>query len=151
MFGDEGFADFDLFLDFLFFIFLVFLVVLLVLVFINFIHIDGLFHKFLDADKFFEVLVTVAEKVRDVRDGDIQKPDHDVVLFLFEKKADVNPEEDYEESEEDSQSKENVGVNMIKFFVERILGKGVIDEVDEVVIHIIEGIGLEPSKGLNHF
>ncbi len=151
MFSNQGLSDFDLFLNFLLFVFLVFLVVLLILFFFDLIKVHGFFHKFLDANELFEVLVTVRKEVRNVRDGNVEEPDHDIILFLFKEKADINPEKDHDKSDEDGQSKENMGVNEIEICMERIIGKRIVNEIHEVVIDIIEGIRLEPGEGLNHF
>ncbi len=88
--------------------------------------------------------------MRDIRNRNVQKPNHNVILFLFQQKTDVNPEENHEQSDKDSKSKENVRINKIEIFLKRILRERVVYEIDEVVIHIVQGIRLKTCKSLEH-
>lgn len=123
----------------------------MVLIFVNLINVDRFFHKFLDSDEFFEVLVAVTQQVRNIGNGDVQKPDHDIVLFLFEQETDINPEEDHKKGEEDGKSEEHVRVDVVKIPLKGVFGEGVINVINEVVVNVAKSIRLEPSVGLYHF
>jgi hypothetical protein len=92
----------------------------------------------------------MSKQMGDIGNGNVQEPNHNVILFLFEQETDVNPEENHKQCDKDCKSKEKVRINNIEIFLKRIQRECAIYEIDEVVIHIAQGICFETCKGFDH-
>ena len=93
----------------------------------------------------------MGQKMRYIRNWDVQKPYHNVVLFFLQQKANVNPEKYHEESDEDSESKKHVRVNLIEDLFNQILVECIIYEIYKVIVDVAKCVGFKTSESLKHF
>ncbi len=108
MFGNKRLPGLDLFLNLILLAILMILIILLILGLINLIDIDGLFHKLLNANKLLQILITMETQMRNIRNGNIQKPNHNIILLFVKLKRNINPETDHCEGYGNGETEEGV-------------------------------------------